>query len=675
MNADTEALDAAVRAGGRALAARERAGAYEGEMRWCPMLAAQFVILHRLLGRELDPPRARRARRFFERSRLPDGTWGLHDHAGPSLYVTTLVYVASRLLGTPADAVLLAPARALFARERVERIPTWGRVWLAMLGIHPWDGVIPMPPELWSMPEALPIHPSRYYPHTRMIYLALSVLRTEARRLARGADLDAIQRELHDGRDVATIDFRAHRFDVSALDLVAPMPRPVQLALDLLGGVERAVPSAVRRAVRRDLRARIRYELCTTDFLGISPVSGMLGLLALRAEDRTDPVIERTIAALETWVFEDEEDGLRVTGARSQTWDTSFALQAHAATGALGTDIASLRRSARWLAAQQIRAPLRDHARFHRVDPVGGFCFAHREHGWPVSDCTAEAVVALLGVEDATISPHVFVDAARFILRCQNHDGGFGSYEPRRVRGSIDFLNPSEMFLECMTEGSYVECTASSLMALVEIRARFPALAHSLDAPIARAVRFLREVQRPDGSFTAAWGIHFVYGTMFGIRALRASGAASDDPAVARAVAFLRRVQRADGGFGEHESSAIQDRFIDLGQSHPVQTSWALLALVESGAPEASESVVRATRYLLDAQDDDGTWPSPRMVGCFFRTSLVDYTLYRVYFPVWALGAALHAQRNVERERTPRPEPLDLASATPALALPPRSHA
>ena len=54
-------------------------------------------------------------------------------------------------------------------------------VWLAMLGIHPWDGVIPMPPELWALPEALPIHPSRYYPHTRMIYLALSTLRSDGR--------------------------------------------------------------------------------------------------------------------------------------------------------------------------------------------------------------------------------------------------------------------------------------------------------------------------------------------------------------------------------------------------------------------------------------------------------------------------------------------------------------
>jgi hypothetical protein len=26
------------------------------------------------------------------------------------------------------------------------------------------------------------------------------------------------------------------------------------------------------------------------------------------------------------------------------------------------------------------------------------------------------------------------------------------------------------------------------------------------------------------------------------------------------------------------------------------------------------------------------------MLGVFFRTALVDYTLYRAYFPLWALG-------------------------------------
>lgn len=641
-------LESALRSGVLALARSQEGGAFEGEMRWCPMLAAQYVLLHRLLDRPISQARTRRLLRYFERSRVASGVWGLHDHAGPSLYVTTLVYVAARLLGAPADTSWLAGARALFAAEPVERVPTWGRVWLAMLGLYGWDGVIPMPPELWALPTALPFHPSRYYCHTRLIYLGLSLLRTETRTRPLDVEAARLRRELYPGRPYVRIDFRRRRGDVSALDLVAPMPRAMLAALDVAGALERLLPRALRAHVARDLREHIRVELRTTDHLAVSPVSGMLGVLALAAEDPHDPAIEAALGALETWIFEDDVEGCRVTGARSQTWDTAFALQALVAASPIATEGRTLRLGATWLAAQQIPHAFRDFARFHRVDPSGGFCFAHREHGWPVSDCTAEALIALLEIEEPTVPLDALHDAVRFILRCQGPDGAFGSYEPKRVRGSLEALNPSEMFLECMTEGSYVECTGSSLMALVAWRARFAdhVLAKAVDVSVDRAEAFLRRAQRADGAFDAAWGIHFVYGTMFGVRALRVAGAAPSDPAIRRAVRFLVRHQRADGGFGEHEASATTGRYVDAGESHPVQTSWALLALSESDDPTAREAAARAAAYLARTVRPDGTWRSPRMVGCFFRTALVDYTLYRVYFPVWALGVHLRATRD-----------------------------
>ena len=65
-------------------------------------------------------------------------------------------------------------------------------------------------------------------------------------------------------------------------------------------------------------------------------------------------------------------------------------------------------------------------------------------------------------------------NAARFILQCQNPDGGFGSYEAQRSRVGLEWLNPAEMFGDSMTEHSYVECTASCITALATFRRRFP---------------------------------------------------------------------------------------------------------------------------------------------------------------------------------------------------------
>jgi len=56
---------------------------------------------------------------------------------------------------------------------------------------------------------------------------------------------------------------------------------------------------------------------------------------------------------------------------------------------------------------------------------------------------------------------------------------------------------------------------------------------------------------------------------------------------------------------------------------------------------------VRGARFLFDAQDADGGWPKQDMAGVFFRTALLDYVLYRQYFPLWALG--LYEQRRRAR--------------------------
>ncbi|MXW47923.1 MAG: hypothetical protein F4Z97_04700 [Gammaproteobacteria bacterium] len=54
------------------------------------------------------------------------------------------------------------------------------------------------------------------------------------------------------------------------------------------------------------------------------------------------------------------------------------------------------------------------------------------------------------------------------------------------------------------------------------------------------------------------------------------------------------------------------------------------------------------TDYLLNTQNADGTWPKQNMVGVFFRTALLDYVLYRQYFPLHAL--CLYQQRRKLRQ-------------------------
>ena len=83
-----------------------------------------------------------------------------------------------------------------------------------------------------------------------------------------------------------------------------------------------------------------------------------------------------------------------------------------------------------------------------------------------------------------------------------------------------------------------------------------------------------------------------------------------------------------------------------------LQTAWALLALLEGGEPDPG-TIARAASFLIAAQRDDGTWPAQDPAGLFFQTALLDYALYRAYFPLWAL-AAYEAWRRAPHEEDTR---------------------
>lgn len=635
------ALEKSVRA---LIAEQDEDGSFEGEVVWCPMLAAQYVLAMHAMGRPLTPERKKNVLRHFEDTRLPGGGWGLHELSKPYLFVTVLVYVAARLLGVEKNDPLLARAyEFLRAEGGAAAVPSWGKLWLAVVGLYEWKGVSPVPPEAWLLPEWVPAHPSRYYCHTRLIYMAMAVVSGSRFQAPLTPRVLELRDEIFPG-GWEKVDFALARSTIRADDLLTPWSKPLAAIYRALVRFETLRSPEKRAGLLANLRENIRYELRSTHYTCISPVSGLLNMVALHAADPQDPDLLRALDAFDGWVWEDAEKGARVAGARSATWDTAFAGQALAAAAPHVDVKSALSRADDFLASQQIQRGTGRESRFARIDPTGGYCFAGVWHGWPVSDCTAEAILARMEsapffAQGAKATTDELTAAVRFVLRTQNSDGGFGSYESRRVDLPLEWLNPAEMFGDSMTEKSYVECTSSCVAALSKFRHAHPGiLAAEVDAAIARGVKCLRAQQRADGSWNGVWGVHFVYGTMFGIRGLVAAGVPSHDPAVRRACAWLLARQRPDGGWGEHFTSGEVGRYVEHTVSQTTQTSWALLALADAEEPDFA-AMTRAASFLAKAQQDDGTWPKQDPEGVFFHTALLDYVLYRRYFPVWALGA------------------------------------
>jgi len=629
---------------------REQAedGSWEGEVAWCPMLAAQWVIACHVMGLAIDPVRRERILLHFAKSRLPDGTFGMHDESPPYLFVTSLVYVAARLLGVPADDPLLAPSLAFLRAEGgVASIPTWGKLWLALAGVYGWEGVPKVLPEAWRLPRSFPLHPSKYYCHTRYIYLGMALC-VAARRSGPETDVVRALREELYPNGFGAVNFAEARRALREAEIVTPPSRALRAAYEAFELADRRIPARSRAGLLSALREEVRFDLRATNHTGLSPVSGLLGILALWMHDPRDPDALLALERFDGWFWEDDVLGARVAGARSATWDTSFAMQALLAAAPHVDVSAALSRADSFLESQQIRTIDEDFTRHDRLDPRGGYCFAGVWHGWPVSDCTAEAMLARLEMPAGRASLEDMTAAARFVLRCQNPDGSFGSYEARRTRLPLEWLNPAEMFGDSMSESAYVECTASCIAALAAFRKSHPSiLKREVDEAIRRGTSSLRGLQRADGSFPAAWGVCFVYGTMFGIRGLLAAGIPPYDHAVRKAVAWLEARQRPDGGFGEHHRGAIDGHYRENERSQVIQTAWALAALLEAKSPNF-DAIDRAARFLAAAQREDGTFPAEEPAGLFFRTALLHYTLYRSYFPVWALG--LYETRRASRD-------------------------
>lgn len=625
------------------------AGCWEAEVVWCPMLSAQYVMVGYIMKKPLDAARKEAILRYFELWQREDGSFGLHAESHGYLFVTTLVYVAMRMMGLELDDPMVGRAKEYIDQQGgVLKIPSWGKAWLALVNLYEWEGVQPIVPELWLLPDDHFAHPRRFYCHTRLIYLPIGVLYGLRYRAPMTELLHQLRAELYP-RPYASISFSRARGKLAKNDMFAWPSIPVKAGYYLSRLVDRLSPEVTRSRAIAHCSDHIRYHLQTSRFASISPVNGLLNCLALYAQDPQDPDAELAFEGADYWIWRDEPEGIRFNGARSQSWDSAFAVQAIAAATS-GPEAPSLPKELRQAAARYFREhqmreelPAHERSQYYRDPLLGGFCFSDRHHRWPVSDCTGEALAAmeLLLRAGESFEEERFIDAAHFVLSRQNKDGGWGSYERNRGNLLLEQLNPSELFGNCMVEHSYVECTASCIRGLVHARKALPLLPDTLREGIAEAirkgVRFLRKSQRRDGSWAGFWGVNFTYGTMFGIQGLIDAGLPTNSPCILKARRWLLNHQLPDGGWGERWESCVQERYLPSERSQVIMTAWALMGLMAAGE-RRNEVLEPGIALLQRRQLPSGDWPKEGVGGVFFNTAMHHYMMYKNYFPLWALG-------------------------------------
>ena len=638
----TGEADSAVRRGLQNLSVRQNElGSWSGDYGGPMFLPPMYVILCRVSERDIPADRRARMVTYLLGVQNDDGSVGLHAEGAGSMFTTALCYVALRLLGTPAADPDLERMRGWIAQNGTPiGAAPWGKWMLCLVGLYDYRGLNPIPPELWLLPYAAPMHPGRLWCHCRQVYLPASFLYGIRAQLPVDAELREIRRELYD-RPYGEIDFATHRDTLCSADSYVTPSAFLKLTNQALLLYEQLPNAALRRRALAEVERHLDYEDSVTDDIDIGPVNSILNTLCHHFREPGGARFRRGFAALEQYLW-DGHDGLKVQGYNSsQLWDTAFSIQAMMSGPAWEEHQTTLERAHDFLRDNQILQDVPHREAFYRDPSRGGWPFSNRAHGWPITDCTAEGFRAALALEtrvDRPVSEELLADAVRLLLFWQNDDGGWATYERTRGSAWLELLNPSGVFGDIMIDYSYTECTSACVQALVSARRRFPGWrSQDLDDAIGRGVSFLRKQQRTDGSWVGSWGVCFTYGAFFGVSGLVAAGVPPQDPALESACAFLLARQRPDGGWAEHVTSCAEGRYVQGPVSHMVNTSWAMLALLRGGCTDR-EAMARAAASLVSGQATDGSWPREAIVGMFNKTCAITYDNYRHYFPVWALS-------------------------------------
>jgi squalene-hopene/tetraprenyl-beta-curcumene cyclase len=353
------------------------------------------------------------------------------------------------------------------------------------------------------------------------------------------------------------------------------------------------------------------------------------------------PVMRRGIGGLDGFMVEDRDDRLgvgapagasrRLEACQSPVWDTALSVVALSDAGVAGEHPAIVR-AGEWLLGEEIGVPGDWRVARPRLPP-GGWAFEFANDNYPDVDDTAEVVLALRRVrfEDPARAGQAIERAVRWTEGMQGRDGGWGAFDADNTRSLVREL-PFLDFGEVIDEPS-ADVTAHAVEMLA-------ALGRACDPECVAAVRWLIDRQEPDGSWFGRWGVNHIYGTGAVVPALVAAGVAPSEACVRRAVAWLSEHQNPDGGWGEDPRSYDSPEWIGRGPSTASQTAWALLALHAAG--ESADAVSKGVQWLVSTQCEDGGWDESQYTGTGFPCDYyINYHLYRLVFPVMALGRCL----------------------------------
>ena len=631
-------------------------GHFCGELQGDSILQSEYLLMKFILCQEDEPMADGRPAcevlpkiaEYLRRLQRDDGSWGQYPGAGADLSATVKGYFALKLMGDDPDAQHMVKARqVVLDHGGAERCNSFSNFYLACLGQVSFKAVPAIPPEIILLPRWFYFNLNNVSAWTRTMIMPLSLVTTlrPVRKLPAHLGID----------ELFCSQYERHRFTFALTQSSPPGWSAFFLAIDrVLKVVHRIGGSPFQRLAIK------RTEQWLLDRAGQDGISSTAGLgaifppmvyiqIALKAlgYQRDEAVLHRAERDLDA-LFIEQEDTIRIQPCFSPVWDTGIALYALTDCG-LDAEHPAVRKAASWLVSKECRHHgdwadnVKPHAR------PGGWCFEYANGWYPDIDDTAMVVMGLKragGRENVAAAKR----GVQWILALQNDDGGWAAFDKTRHRQILEYIPFADH--NAMQDPSCPDITGRTLECLSWLGFTVD------DEPVRRAVEYIKRCQEPEGCWFGRWGVNYIYGTWQAVVGPIRCGEGFEQEWITRTGRWIKSVQQADGSFGESANSYIDKTMKGRGPSTASQTAWAAMILQEIYGPEDPD-LRRAIEWLVKTQlteaqaadralnpdgDPVGSWYEPWFTGTGFpRVFYLRYHLYRLYFPVMAIGRYLAA--------------------------------
>lgn len=619
---------------------------------WCAPLKADTTLesdtitLYAYMG-WLDRYKEKvdRFARHILSQQLPDGGWNIYKNGPSEISATVKAYWALKIAGYSKDFPAMARARRkILELGGIHKVNSYSKFYMALFGLYDWRGVPAIPPELMLFPKWFYFNIYEMSSWTRAIVIPLAIVwaHQPKKTLPEHGRLD----ELFEPGKPRWVQVGPPK----AADEGFFSWRKFFLMWDSFFKMMEGKGPHFLRTWSMGLAEKWMIEhFKDSDGLGaiFPPIVNSIMAMECLGYQENHPYIQGQLKALEGYELEHPDtDTLEMQPCLSPVWDTAISMIALAESG-MDRDHPALVRATDWLIENEIRRG-GDWQVKNPSAPIGGWAFEFKNDFYPDVDDTAMVLLSLRLVhlsddEFAQEREKSYLRGLNWMLSMQCKNGGWAAFDRDNTKSIFEKIPFADH--NAMIDPPSVDITGRVLEIL-----GYVGYDKSFES-VRKALEYIKSEQEPDGSWYGRWGVNYVYGTWQVLRGLAAIGEDMKSDYVQKALGWLLSVQNADGGWGERCDSYDNPARKGLAPSTPSQTAWGLMGLMACGLFN-DPAVDRAVQYLLRTQKINGTWDEDECTGTGFpKVFYLEYTLYRDYFPLLALG---DYQRKLKAENQTR---------------------